>query len=79
MIIRNQVTLASSDDTRSNATAPNYRDGYEVGTVQGMEDHGSGSEHDDRCPSENVTIIWCIGFEIGYNDGYYDSEISGRN
>ena len=32
-----------------------------------------GEEHDDRCPQEKATILWCIGYEIGYNDGYYDS------
>lgn len=76
-IFNYQSTTASGDDGRS--IAPNYRDGYKVGMVQGLEDHRSGSEHDDRCPSENTTILWCIGFEIGYNDGYYDPEILGGN
>lgn len=77
-IFNYQSITASADDGRS--IAPNYRDGYKVGMVQGLEDHRSGSEHDDRCPSENTTILWCIGFEIGYNDGYYNSsKISDNN
>jgi hypothetical protein len=68
-----QSTAASSNDGRS--IAPNYLDGYKVGIIQGIQDHRNGDEHDDRCPSENTTILWCIGFEIGYNDGYYDPEI----
>ena len=72
-----QPTPASSNDGGS--IAPNYRDGYKVGKVQGIEDQRGGSEHDDSCPSDNTSIIWCIGFEIGYNDGYYDPGILGGN
>ena len=68
----NCVTIASSDDGRPIVSY--YRDGYEVGKVQGIEDDRlDGNEHNDRCPSENTTILWCIGYEIGYNDGYYNS------
>ena len=74
-IFNNQTTTGSSDDSRS--ILPNYREGYEVGKVQGREDHLRGEEHDDRCHQEKATILWCIGYEIGYNDGYYDSEILG--
>lgn len=36
-IFNNQTTTGSSDDSRS--ILPNYREGYEVGKVQGREDH----------------------------------------
>jgi hypothetical protein len=75
-IFNNQSTNASSDDGTS--IAPIYRDGYEVGKVQGREDHIGGNEHDDRCPPENGDILWCIGYEMGYNDYYNTSEILGR-
>lgn len=78
MIVDNQAMTASVDEGVS--IAPFYRDGYDKGKVQGIEDHRDGIEHDDRCPSEkNITILWCIGYEIGYNDGYYDPEILGGN
>ena len=77
-IFNNQTTTGSSDDSRP--ILPKYREGYEVGKVQGWEDHLGGEEHDDRCPSENTTILWCIGYEIGYNDSYYNnSKISNGN
>jgi hypothetical protein len=73
-IFNNQVTSALSNHSKS--IAPNYREGYEVGKTQGREEHRSGNVHDDRCPLENNGILWCIRYEIGYNDGYYDpSEI----
>jgi hypothetical protein len=77
-IFNNQVTSASSNNGKS--IAPNYREGYEVGKAQGREEHRSGNVHDDRCPPENNGILWCIGYEIGYNDGYYDSSeiLKGR-
>lgn len=78
VMIFTNLTVASSDDGRS--IAPYYRDGYEVGKILGIEDHRYGNEHNDRCLSENATIFWCIGYEIGYNDGYYgSSEISDRS
>jgi hypothetical protein len=77
-IFNNQVTTASSYDD-DNSISRNYRDGYEVGKVQGRDDHRNGNEHNDRCPPENNGILWCIEYEIGYNDGYYSaSEILGR-
>jgi hypothetical protein len=76
MIVDNQVMTALVDEGVS--VAPFYRDGYDKGKVQGIKDHRDGIEHDDRCPSEkNTTILWCIGYEIGYNDGYYNHEILG--
>jgi hypothetical protein len=78
MIVYNQAMTASVDEGVS--IAPFYRDGYDKGKVQGIEDHRDGLEHNDRCPSEkNTTILWCIGYEIGYNDGYYDPEILSGN
>ena len=74
MIIDNQVMTALVDEGVS--VAPFYRDGYDKGKVQGIKDHRDGIEHDDKCPSEkNTTILWCIGYEIGYNDGYYNHEL----
>jgi hypothetical protein len=74
----NQATTALSDEGVSIASF--YRDVYDIGKVQGIEDHRDYKGHNDRCPSENTSILWCIGYEIGYNDGYYDSsEISDRN
>jgi hypothetical protein len=77
-IFNNHVTSALSNDDKS--IAPNYREGYEVGKAQGREEHRSGNVHDDRCPPGNNGILWCIGYEIGYNDGYYDSSgvLKGR-
>jgi hypothetical protein len=77
MIVDNQAMTALVDEGVS--IAPFYRDGYDKGKVQGIEDHRDGIKHNDRCPSENTTILWCIGYEIGYNDGYYDAEILGGN
>lgn len=74
-IFSNQVTTASSDED-GRSIEPNYQEGYEIGKLQGIDDHSDGREHNDSCPPEKGTILWCIGYEIGYNDGYYDSEIS---
>jgi hypothetical protein len=59
----------TDDDDKS--ILPNYREGYKVGEVQGRKDNISGNEHDDGCPSWDRNILYCIGYEIGYNDGYY--------
>jgi hypothetical protein len=59
----------TDDDDKS--ILPNYREGYKVGEVQGRKDNISGNEHNDACPSGDRNI--CIGYEIGYNDGYYDT------
>lgn len=75
VIFNNQATTGSSDDGGS--IFPKYREGYEVGKVEGKEDSRGGKEHDDKCPQEKVTILWCIGYEMGYNDGYYEPQISG--
>src|SRR5262245_41429409 len=78
MIVYNQAMTAIVDEGVS--IAPFYRDDYDKGKVQGIEDRRDGIEHNDRCSSEkNTTILWCIGYEIGYNDGYYDPEILGGN
>jgi hypothetical protein len=77
IIISNyQMTSASSDDDDDDddkSILPNYREGYEIGRVHGREDNRSGNEHNDRCPPGDNDILWCIGYEIGYNDGYYDT------
>ena len=39
--------------------------------LQGSKDIISGNENNDGCPSEDRSILYCIGYEIGYNDGYY--------
>lgn len=59
------------DDDDDKSILPNYREGYKVGEVQGIKDNISGNEHDDGCPSWDRNILYCIGYEIGYNDGYY--------
>ena len=59
----------TDDDDKS--ILPNYREGYEVGKMQGIKDNISDNEHDDGCPSWDRNILYCIGYEIGYNDGYY--------
>ncbi|MGH9924301.1 MAG: hypothetical protein ACRD5J_05190 [Nitrososphaeraceae archaeon] len=59
------------DDDDDESILPNYREGYEVGKVHGIEDNRSGNVHNDRCPPGDNDILWCIGYEIGYNDGYY--------
>jgi hypothetical protein len=75
-----QVIFAPFDDDNDRSILPNYQEGYEVGKVQGSKDNKSSNEHNDRCPPDDHDILWCIGYEIGYNDGYYDnSEISDRN
>ncbi len=38
--------------------APFYRDGYDKGKVQGIEDHRDGIEHNDRCPSEKTLLFY---------------------
>ena len=58
---------------------PNYREGYEVGKVQGSKDNISGNEHNDGCPSGDRNILYCIGYEIGYNDGYYGNSNTEDN
>lgn len=76
--ITSGVTNAlSSDDGTS--MEPNYRDGCEVRKIQGIEGHSYGKEHDDSCPPEKDAILWCMGSEIGCNDGHYDSENFGGN
>ena len=77
MMADSRATTALSDEGVSISSF--YRDGYDMGKVQGTEDHRDDKEHNDRCPSENTTILWCIGYEIGYNDGYYDPKILGGN
>jgi hypothetical protein len=59
----------TDDDDKS--ILPNYREGYEVGKMQGIKDNISDNKHDDGCPSWDRNILYCIGYEIGYNDGYY--------
>ena len=59
----------TDDDDKS--ILPNYRKGYDVGKMQGIKDNISDNEHDDGCPSWDRNILYCIGYEIGYNDGYY--------
>jgi hypothetical protein len=68
-----QIVVAQFDNSNDNSILPNYREGYEVGKVQGSKDNISGNEHNDGCPPEGHNILWCIGFEIGYNDGYYNT------
>jgi hypothetical protein len=58
---------------------PNYREGYYVGKVQGSKDNISGNEHNDGCPSGDRNILYCIGYEIGYNDGYYGNSTTEYN
>jgi hypothetical protein len=72
-----QMTSAVDDDYKS--ILPNYREGYEVGKVQGSKDNISDNEHDDRCPSWDRNILYCIGYEIGYNDGYYGTSNTKNN
>ena len=59
------ITASSSDD---DTIGQDYREGCEVGMIQGREDHGDDKEHDDSRPPEKVEILWCIGNEIGYNN-----------
>ena len=59
----------TDDDDKS--ILPNYREGYEVGKMQGIKDNISDIENDDGCPRWDRNILYCIGYEIGYNDGYY--------
>jgi hypothetical protein len=67
-----QVVFAPfDDDDNDRSILPKYREGYEVGKMQGIKDNISDNEHDDGCPSWDRNILYCIGYEIGYNDGYY--------
>ena len=63
------MVFALHDDDKS--ILPVYREGYEVGKMQGIKDNISDNEHDDGCPRWDRNILYCIGYEIGYNDGYY--------
>jgi hypothetical protein len=47
--------------------------------VHGRDDNRGGNEHNDRCLPGDNDILWCIGYEIGYNDGYYGSSRAYRN
>ncbi|MFZ0553903.1 MAG: hypothetical protein WAM26_01300 [Nitrososphaeraceae archaeon] len=67
------------DDDNDKPILPNYREGYEVGKVQGSKDNISGNEHNDGCPSGDRNILYCIGYEIGYNDGYYGNSNTEDN
>jgi hypothetical protein len=79
-VLNYQVIFAPFDDHNDRSILPNYQEGYEVGKVQGSKDTRGSNEHNDRCPPDDHDILWCIGYEIGYNDGYYDnSEISDRD
>jgi hypothetical protein len=69
--ISNYQMISASLDDDDRSISPNYRDGYEIGKVHGREDNKSGNEHNDRCPPGDNSILWCIGYEIGYNDGFY--------
>jgi hypothetical protein len=75
------MIFASYDDDDDNKSIlPNYREGYKVGEAQGRKDNIGSNEHDDRCPSWDRNILYCIGYEIGYNDGYYGtSNIDDRD
>jgi hypothetical protein len=65
------IFASHDDDDDDKSILPNYREAYKVGEVQGIKDNTSGNEHDDGCPSWHRNILYCIGYEIGYNDGYY--------
>ena len=69
MIFASHDDDEDEDDDKS--ILPNYREGYEVGKVHGSKDNISGNEYNDGCPSGDHNILYCIGYEIGYNDGYY--------
>jgi hypothetical protein len=56
MIVDNQTMTASVDEGVS--ITPFYRDGYDKGKVQGIEDHRDGIEHNDRCPSEKKLLFY---------------------
>ena len=56
-IFNNQTITGSFDDSRS--ILPEYREGYEVGKVQGWEDHHGEEEHDDRSARKNYhTMVY---------------------
>lgn len=74
-----QIVFAQFDNSNGKSILPNYREGYEIGKAQGSSDNISGNEHNDGCPPEGHNILWCIGFEIGYNDGYYDTSSIEEN
>ena len=69
--------FALHDDDKS--ILPNYREGYKVGEMHGSKDSISGNEHNDGCPSRDRNILYCIGYEIGYNDGYYGNSNTEDN
>ena len=77
MIFNYQMTSASLDDNDNDKSIlPNYREGYEIGMVHGRDDNRGGNEHNDRCLPGDNDILWCIGYEIGYNDGYYGTSMT---
>ena len=55
------TTELSSDDGKS--IEPNYREGFEIGKMQGIEDYSSGKEHEDCCPPGKDVILLSIGYE----------------
>src|SRR5918994_1713748 len=67
----NYHMIFASDIDDDKSILPNYREGYEVGKMQGIKDNISDIENDDGCPRWDRNILYCIGYEIGYNDGYY--------
>lgn len=73
------ASFDDDDDDNDKPILPNYREGYEVGKVQGSKDNISGNEHNDGCPSGDRNILYCIGYEIGYNDGYYGNSNTEDN
>lgn len=81
VILNYQMTSASLDDNDDDdeSISPNYIEGYGIGMVHGREDNRGGNEHNDRCLPGDNDILWCIGYEIGYNDGYYGSSRAYRN
>ena len=81
-VFNHHMAFASYDDNTNDdnrSIPPNYRDGYDVGKVQGSKDNISGNEHDDEIPSWDRNILYCIGYKIGYNDGYYGNSITEDN
>ena len=65
------MILTSFDDDNGKSITTQLSRRYEVGKARGSKDNISGNEHNDGCPSEDRHILYCIGYEIGYNDGYY--------
>ena len=79
MILNYQMTSASLDDDDDDESMSTNGIGYGIGMVHGREDNRGGNEHNDRCLPGDNDILWCIGYEIGYNDGYYGSSRAYRN